>query len=260
MTIKQNEKGDDKKDISAQKGGDSDNKVGESIIGKSGHPPQVPHAVTAENKANDKAEPPHQSVPNWCEICLLILEFVGVVGLGIYCVLNYLEWQTFDSERKTMETELTESRQQRMQDERAWVGTGGGGLMMPYSAAHIGLYIIFFQSWKNPAYIDNIDIVVSAADINKTNQNVVYRDSLAGSFIAPADSMKVMMNRETHFTEAQFTKITNYQAKVYFDITIKYHDIFNRCHETRQIYFLFGKEGDFAPGETIPTEKGGGMD
>jgi hypothetical protein len=51
--------------------------------------------------------------PNWVEKWTLFFEVTGIIGLGIYCYYTFLEWKTFDSERKTMETEVKDNEAQQ---------------------------------------------------------------------------------------------------------------------------------------------------
>ena len=53
------------------------------------------------------------------------MEFLGIVGLAFYCIVNWLEWRTFDSERLIMENEFRESQKNSIESERAWVLVNG---------------------------------------------------------------------------------------------------------------------------------------
>src|SRR5665213_1058722 len=120
------------KNKSCNQGNQSDcNVTPTKVATESAPPPQLPKPV---NNSNNAA---HEK-PSWCEKGTFWLEVAGVLGLVFYCWINWREWQTFDSERQTMETEfkasqtntiqelsvlhlqLNESKAGRIFDERAW--------------------------------------------------------------------------------------------------------------------------------------------
>lgn len=98
-------------------------------------PPSIPNSG-AEPEQKDKKK-------SLCEKYKYQIEFAGFIGLVFYCVINWLEWRTFDSERKTMEQEfiasqtnavlqmqliqgqLDEMQKTRIEDERAWINIKG---------------------------------------------------------------------------------------------------------------------------------------
>ncbi len=63
-------------------------------------------ALTAINQANRDADAAHEKTRDRHEERMFKLERAGVIGLGIYCIFTALEWQTFNSERVTMENEF----------------------------------------------------------------------------------------------------------------------------------------------------------
>jgi hypothetical protein len=70
--------------------------------GVDGHAARWCSITNSQNANRDK--------PNWCETGIFWIEIVGVIGLAFYCVVNWLEWRTFDSERQTMESEFQASQ------------------------------------------------------------------------------------------------------------------------------------------------------
>jgi hypothetical protein len=96
------------------------------------NPPTPPSERPAEEKQKEKK--------GVFEKWKYEIEFAGLLGLIFYCYVNWREWQTFDSERVTMESEfkasqvaisneqyIAESQLREMQkatiiDERAWLG------------------------------------------------------------------------------------------------------------------------------------------
>lgn len=66
-------------------------------------PPPAPPSSGATDKDN-------QEEKGFCEKWKYEIEFAGLIGLIFYCIINWMEWRTFDSERKTMENEYTSSQ------------------------------------------------------------------------------------------------------------------------------------------------------
>jgi hypothetical protein len=107
-------KSDDQKSQPNAQTNQTDNEISPPVVVKSGFPSSAPQSTPQQNQPNDRRNPLQENTPNWCEKWTLILEALGVIGLVVYCIYTYKEWETFDSERKTMESE-------QMVDERAWV-------------------------------------------------------------------------------------------------------------------------------------------
>jgi hypothetical protein len=96
------------------------------------------------------------------------IEFAGLLGLIFYCVVNWLEWRTFDSERKTMEREflsgqtnatkqlvalqgqLDEMQKDRNLDQRAWID--------PYQVTR----------WSDDNFTNSFYYIVRFKNIGKT--------------------------------------------------------------------------------------------
>ena len=113
--------------------GDPDHEAAkaENVIARP--PSNVPPAPPNSPNPTDSGQGHYRTKPNWVEVSMFIIEIVGIIGLAVYCWINFRELQVFDSERKTMESEfqsnqkvserqLLEMQQSRILDERAWLG------------------------------------------------------------------------------------------------------------------------------------------
>lgn len=123
----------DKKDNPDSQGNQSQREIERAKPNAESRPPApLPHSINNPADSKNEANPSIPHPPNWCEKWTLWLEVAGVLGLAFYCWVNWREWQTFDSERKTMEAELkssqaaaekqlVEMQADRIVSERAWI-------------------------------------------------------------------------------------------------------------------------------------------
>src|ERR1700677_2567818 len=89
-----------KSDNSNENKGDGKNDLAvANPIGKPQLPPTEPENSQPKNKEHESSEWRKNSI----ERALFIVECLGIIGLIFYCIINWMEWQTFDSERQTME-------------------------------------------------------------------------------------------------------------------------------------------------------------
>jgi hypothetical protein len=215
------------------------------VIVKPAFPSDVPPAISNTNYRGGEANFPHKSVPNWVEKLTLILEFLGIVGLGIYCWINFRELQVFDSERKTMEGEfqasqviaekqLNEIKQARMLDERAWISISNmtNGLP-PETNGTIVMQVTYNNTGKTPAI--NAECVLAWTTNIKTipKEDGIPNPRIVSALFQPSG---VQFGRTEPIPGSVIQGVKN-GGPLYVFGTVWYDDIFGK-HHWSQFCFL----------------------
>ena len=181
------------------------------------------------------------------------IEFAGLLGLIFYCFVNWKELRVFDSERQTMEKEflvgqtnsadqlkalqgqLDETKQARIQDERAWVYVTIPRDAWAVSTNDSTVNLIMKNVGKTPA------LITSEVGFLTENTNVIkLRDPIGKS-----DSLVVIPNSEAKLIIAIPVNVDLrilQNAKVYVFGTVNYSDISGNSHWT-QFCFFFSQNG-----------------
>lgn len=179
-----------------------------------------------------RAEP-----PNWCEIGIFVAEIVGIIGLAIYCWLNWKEWKTFDSERQTMQDEMRN-------DERAWVAVRQAairGNIFP----NIAFEIMFKNTGKTPAI--NLSVFMSQStstnSIPKTDKpaypaNVLENSQFPGLLAPDAEQTISVGSLFLGMGTPDEQSISRGTKPYYVYGTIWYDDIFGKHHWSQFCYAI----------------------
>jgi hypothetical protein len=261
----------DEKGNSGKQENQPQDKIGASVGGKSGLPPSIPPAIPKAHEASNEGKPTHhQSVPNWVEKWTLVLEFAGVIGLAFYCWVNWREWRTFDSERQTMESEfkasqavadnqLREMQQSRVLDERAWISIKDIGLLLPYSAEHVGISLNLVNTGKTPAYMDSFYEVAEL--VSESSTNILYKDELTTNVtIAPNGNVSFLMNEPDPIGEDKFEILEKGGLQCVFVVKIVYRDAFGNIRHTFGGVSITGAKDILLNGRIAPSFGPSGMD
>lgn len=171
---------------------------------------------------------------------------VGTMIAGIIVTfLIYLQWR--------------EMQRDRILDERAWISLGGVGLMLPYSASHVGIHTIIANTGKSPATLDSVHLIAGTYIASTGNFTTNNEKDLQGMVCAPGGSYPLMANGPLEIGSSEFTLLTNREMAIFFAIKIKYTDIFNGIHHTEETFLISGPEQQFSD-NPIQTYGSGRMD
>ncbi len=229
----------------------AENKIHPTIAGESRPPPKVPPANPNENQPENNANPGKPHPPNWCDIATLVIEVLGIIGLGIYCGYTIAEWKTFDSERQTMEREfaasqtntieqmkvlrgqLDEMKNGRLLDERAWV------VVVAYTNNQTATNISFNVTAKNTGKTPALNFTMWVETQGSTNANG-FGCVLPATYprpeqlqLLPPDGVS-SKGTEGKPTDIKIGDLIGAKKTNYFlDGIIKYDDIFTNHHWTR---------------------------
>jgi hypothetical protein len=174
-----------------------------------------------------------RSKPNWCEIATLVLEFLGIIGLTIYCVYTYKEFKTFDSERQIMEQEFKDGRLNFQAAQRAWLATYEVKLITNNSA--ISFTVNFKNTGETPAI--NVKIVFLQSPEITTNEWLNLPPPTPRGFVPPQGIYSL-----TSPTFGQeLVKYMQSGEPYYLYGEIWYDDIFGRHHWSQFCYMTTGR-------------------
>lgn|SRR5665213_1382385 len=213
------------------------------IIVKPAFPSDVPPAISNTNQCGGDANFSH--VPNWVEKLTLILEFLGIVGLGIYCWINFRELQVFDSERKTMEGEfqasqviaerqLNETKQARILDERAWISISNMTNLLPEANATNVIQASFNNTGKTPAI--KVEAVMDWTTDMKTipKEDGIPNPRIVSGLYQPGG---VQFARTKPIPASVFQSV-KIGGPLYIFGTVWYDDIFGKHHWSQFCYLI----------------------
>jgi hypothetical protein len=207
----------------------------------------IPPAPTQGSNSKQGKNHPSEWRKNSIERALLIVELFGLIGLGVYCVLNYMEWSVFDSERQTMEHEFTSSQtnsqmqleemqRTRALDERAWVTpTQSAVVISPIGdSGSMSVQVQYKNTGKTPA-IKAVCILGSSPNFGDIGKNEGYpTNSFNFAMISPEEIDHTALDSINKQT-VEYIKGGN---PYYVFGIIWYDDIFRKRHWTTFSYVV----------------------
>jgi len=222
------------------------------------------------NNRNRQEDSAHTERQYRLEKKLFWLEFAGIIGLAVYCVFTAMEWNTFDSEREMMgkefaasqtnfATQLNEMREQRVLDERAWLGfTSTFALNHPYDGEHnIGIQATVVNTGKTPAMVENVHLSVGIINdpfigTNWTTNWFLERD-YTGFIVPPNGQNSLMFFEAKPIGSDNFVLLSNKKQVHIFVIKIRYRDVFGNLRYTESPGFAITGTVESALGELRPA-------
>lgn len=153
-----------------------------------------------------------------------------------------------------------EMRNTQIEDERAWIGISGAGLLNAYSADHIGLYFDIVNTGKTPAMIEKVDMLIGTSAAPFTNINWFFKTNLVGETIAPNGTLAIMMHEPNPIGKEGFALLNDKKRKDYFVVKILYKDVFKNVRHTDGGFIVTGTEKELRPGSIMTDFGQGRMD
>jgi hypothetical protein len=238
--LRQNlEKPDEKKGKSDDQTNQPKNEVPPPISVKSGLPPSIPPPPKCNNESSNNSNPRKAELPNWCDILTLLLEFLGIIGLAIYCVYTVKEWSVFSREANTFDDEvkavrMNSTNEQNMAEleERAWINPGKITRALTDTNTIVYYTLTITNVGKTPA----LRLVVEfepAATLNLIHTNDIEPTNVAKQYLGAGDGTKV---DSPHFPFAIIENDIVQNQPLYLWGYIWFDDVFGHSHRVRFCY------------------------
>ncbi len=164
------------------------------------------------------------------------IEFCAVAAAVIYAVFTWLEWRTFDSERRTMEAELKEIQANGRLDERPWLIFNSFDGEMAEDGTNLVVKMKYRNTGKTPAV--NVQNIMGFAGSTNFIDSMDQKPTPAvyGGIYGPGDSGD--MRSPPVPPELLYAEKNG--VDMYMFGTIYYDDVFGDSHWT-QYCFKIGR-------------------
>lgn len=201
-------------------------------------PPSDISKPNGEPPESTKSKPNHRKPRTWedwkrmIEVSTLLIEFLGLAGLVWYCIVTQYEWNTFDSERQTMEKEF-------LTGERAWVAPFDMSFIAEKEQTNwVTCKLLFKNTGKTPALNVTISAALGSAQfVPNTNP-----PPISGPFMLTPDGTAFVMVQPLYMPQFRDEIIT--VACIYGRVS--YQDIFRSNHWS-DFCWLIHNDSSFRP-------------
>jgi hypothetical protein len=196
-------------------------------------------ALVKINRANRKADGAEYERNHSREKRRFVIEIIEVSLIFVYAIFTIMEWNTFNSERETMETELREAKDQRVLEERAWLMPSYPRIETNKTGTNFICYIPFINTGKTPA-LQVQDVIGQGNVLSGIPQPASEpTNNLRFGFVSPGGEYNIAI--DTGMLRQNATEWVSKGGDFYFYGIIYYSDIFGSRHWTR---FCYGRNPD----------------
>lgn len=166
------------------------------------------------------SDSPKENKKRFCEKYKHEIEFFGFLAVIVYCVINFMEWQTFNSERRTMESEFKSAQTNMILDQRAFVFATGVTRQSLRGTTSTN-YLIFNVEVKNSGKTPAFNFRITTGFDNQTSD--FYK-------IDTMDTNDFMVLAPNAFTIVPLEAVVKNGEPLWIGGTIRYDDIFRHHH------------------------------